>query len=409
MPYVFQTIGRNGNRHPRWRFQYTDRRGKRRTSVGTTSRIETVKIALRIENEEFEIRKGIRPAPRPSSEAKYRDFADVVSEYCAWGLSQGGWGGRSWSKTHARMRRAQLAWWVQRLELKCLGQLEGILPRAEAALRELQGSGCAGRTVQGYADTLRAFCRWCVKRRYLDEQPLADLARFDITPEVVRRAMTLAEVGRLMKTAPSYRRLLYQVAICSGLRAGELRSLTTDDLDVCRRGLSLRSKWTKNRRSGFQPLPSILVQELSGFVASGAADGLYRSAYAHKPKARAVPERPLLYMPHNTARVFDRDLHASGIPKVTPEGKLDFHALRVTYVTLLVQAGAYVKEAQSLARHSDPKLTMNVYAKVFPERLTQLVENVGQPILEDKGTIQAQQETATIVTQSATECYVNLA
>jgi len=107
--------------------------------------------------------------------------------------------------------------------------------------------------------------------------------------------------------------------------------------------------------------------------------------------------------------VFDRDLHASGIPKVTPEGKLDFHALRVTYVTLLVQAGAYVKEAQSLARHSDPKLTMNVYAKVFPERLTQLVENVGQPILEDKGTIQAQQETATIVTQSATECYVNLA
>tara|TARA_Y100000588_G_scaffold300283_1_gene321778 strand:- start:2671 stop:3258 length:588 start_codon:yes stop_codon:yes gene_type:complete len=43
---------------------------------------------------------------------------------------------------------------------------------------------------------------------------------------------------------------------------------------------------------------------------------------------------------------------------------VDFHALRSTYITMLVKGGASVKEAQQLARHSDPKLTMNVYTKL---------------------------------------------
>ena len=43
---------------------------------------------------------------------------------------------------------------------------------------------------------------------------------------------------------------------------------------------------------------------------------------------------------------------------------VDFHALRATYITMLVRSGASVKEAQELARHSDPKLTMNVYTKL---------------------------------------------
>ena len=44
---------------------------------------------------------------------------------------------------------------------------------------------------------------------------------------------------------------------------------------------------------------------------------------------------------------------------------------------------------QGLARHCDPRITMNVYARALPERLTKIVETVGQPILEDRRTIQA--------------------
>ena len=43
---------------------------------------------------------------------------------------------------------------------------------------------------------------------------------------------------------------------------------------------------------------------------------------------------------------------------------VDFHSLRATYITLLITSGASVKAVQDLVRHSDPKLTMNTYAKL---------------------------------------------
>tara|TARA_B100001013_G_scaffold276352_1_gene176728 strand:+ start:305 stop:502 length:198 start_codon:yes stop_codon:yes gene_type:complete len=44
------------------------------------------------------------------------------------------------------------------------------------------------------------------------------------------------------------------------------------------------------------------------------------------------------------------------------QGYAGFHSLRVTYITLVVEAGSNVKEAQTLARHSPPNLTMNIYS-----------------------------------------------
>ena len=42
---------------------------------------------------------------------------------------------------------------------------------------------------------------------------------------------------------------------------------------------------------------------------------------------------------------------------------MDFHAVRVAYITNLVTSGASVKTCQTLARHSTPSLTIGVYAK----------------------------------------------
>jgi hypothetical protein len=56
---------------------------------------------------------------------------------------------------------------------------------------------------------------------------------------------------------------------------------------------------------------------------------------------------------------------SSFLAVVDDSGRIvDFHALRATYITLLVKGGASVKVCQHLARHSDPKLTMNVYAQL---------------------------------------------
>jgi integrase len=56
---------------------------------------------------------------------------------------------------------------------------------------------------------------------------------------------------------------------------------------------------------------------------------------------------------------------APSVPSVDDRGHYaDFHALRKTFITNLARAGVYPKTAQSLARHSDINLTMNVYTMV---------------------------------------------
>src|SRR5262249_41545367 len=73
-------------------------------------------------------------------------------------------------------------------------------------------------------------------------------------------------------------------------------------------------------------------------------------------------------------KILDRDLVAAGIARrVKVNGKwtidkrddrgrsLDVHALRTTFGTLLSKGGVAPRTAQAAMRHSDIKLTMNVY------------------------------------------------
>jgi hypothetical protein len=56
------------------------------------------------------------------------------------------------------------------------------------------------------------------------------------------------------------------------------------------------------------------------------------------------------------------DFKAAAIPLVDERGyRVDFHALRMTYITRLQRAGVSPREAMELARHSDMRLTMKTY------------------------------------------------
>ena len=85
-------------------------------------------------------------------------------------------------------------------------------------------------------------------------------------------------------------------------------------------------------------------------------------------------------MPSHTARAIDADLEAAGIEKWTSKGKLDFHAIRVAFVNFVFESNASVKEAQALARHATPDLTMNVYGRTRDDRLSQVVEDVAEEL-----------------------------
>ena len=374
MAGVRKTTRGNG-KYQGWFF---DRFGKRRYVVGTKRKAETLRIVEKLEDDERQIRLGYRPAPDVTAKNGNCDVEKIMSEYIAWGESQGGRGGGAWGKTHARMRRTHLAWWRERLEARTLSDLVDCLAAVEEAIRELQKSGRSGKTLQNYAEALKGFCRWCVERKYLADDPLKALGTFDTTPQTMRRAMTPEEIQRLLAIVPDHRRLLYEVAFTTGLRAGELRALTIQHLDTDRMVLRLDAKWTKNRKPGFQPLSKGVVERLKAFAENREALELYKRFLRESDSNSETRSNALLYIPSNTSRMMDEDLKAAGIPKHTAEGKVDFHACRVAYISFIIEAGATVKEAQTMARHSSPDLTMNTYARVRESRCSDLVEKVSE-------------------------------
>ena len=361
MPSVWQTNSkRTGIPHRQWRFYFTDYLGRRCYGTGTKDYEQTAKLAMMLEDEHREIRLGLRPVP--SENELIRPFPEVVEEYLAWGKAQGGRRGRPWSPTHLRNKKSRLEWWRNQHSLTTLGDLRNSLSKVEKALRELKEGGRASKTVTDYGDALESFCRWCVQREYLPENPLKHLRRMVSEPKEIRRALTLIEIERLLKVASPKRRLIYLLALITGLRANELASLLPKHVDDKNGGLILDARWTKNRKSGFVALPETLFNEVQLLA-----------------KMRN-PTEPFLDMPTHTARTLDIDLKAARIPKRTEEGKIDFHALRTTFVTLTIESGATPKEAQELARHSTVDLTHNTYARARKDRLTEITQKVAESI-----------------------------
>jgi integrase len=72
----------------------------------------------------------------------------------------------------------------------------------------------------------------------------------------------------------------------------------------------------------------------------------------------------------------DHGQKSSFLTYVNAEGMIaDSHSLRKTFIANLSLAGASPKMAQSLARHSDINLTINVYTMVNPSDQAAAVES----------------------------------
>ncbi len=361
MAYVFQTFGKDGKPHPLWRFQYRDHRGRKVMRTGTTSRRETEKMADQLQAMQRAILNGVIAAPKASDKAHAID--DLIERYLEWGRAQGGRRGRPWASEHARKRQQDLAFWKGVLKLKFQVDLMDCQSKVERVIHRLQVvQGRSGKTVWNRVDSLMSFARWCMDRDYLEQDPFRRLKKINTEPVRRRRPLTPEEIPQLLEACLPERRLLYETALCTGLRANELRHVTPETLDTQRCGIHLRAEWTKNRKDTFQPVPDWLMVKLEAVAQTlGMEDPIFGVQKTHP------------------ARMIRTDLERAGIPLDMPgQGRVDFHSLRMTYCTLLDFSGASAKETQELARHSTPTLTMDRYVRTRTDRVQRVVEAVGE-------------------------------
>ena len=370
MPYVFQSISRKtGKPIALWRFQYIDHLGRQRKATGTTSRKETERIALQVQGKEFAIRNGVAAAPKASDQA--RNIDQITAEYQFWGNSVGGRRGRPWGPEHARKRAQDLAFWKAELRLQTQFDLIDCQARVERVIHRIHiETGRTGKTAWNRVETLAAFCRWCVDRDYLADDPLRRLKKINTQPVKRRRPLMPDEIALLLTHCLPERRLLYETAICTGLRANELAHVTPVLLNIFQCGIRLEANWTKNRMDGFQPVPRWLMDKLiEASRGLGPTQPIFKLQKAH------------------AARMVRDDMERAGLPIFKPgEGHVDFHALRTTYLTLLDMGGASAKETQDLARHSTPVVTFNAYVRAGADRKMKVVEALGALLQAPVGT-----------------------
>jgi integrase len=160
------------------------------------------------------------------------------------------------------------------------------------------------------------------------------------------------------------RALIYKTLFLTGLRKGELASLTLGQvmLDVEHPHMILKAADEKNRQGSVIPLRGDLADDLRRWIEvilAGCGSG-ESDSQGNRPKGWATI--PLFTVPAGLVRILDRDLVAAGIPKRDERGQtIDVHAMRHSFGTLLSKGGVPPRTAQAALRHSSIDLTMNLY------------------------------------------------
>ncbi|MCL2330197.1 MAG: site-specific integrase, partial [Phycisphaerae bacterium] len=253
----------------------------------------------------------------------------------------------------------------------------------QTAIGELHVAGKSLQTCHHYLRAIKQFSRWLRRDGRTREDVLAHLEGYNAAtdPRYERRALDADELAWLIRTAEAGpaqhgmngpdRAMLYRVTVGTGFRASELRSLTPASfkLDDPQPTIVLDASKSKRRREDRQPIRSDLAELLRPWLIGKPADV---SVFAAMPERTAEMIRAdlqrarLAWIAEAHDRAEQRERQQSDfLADIDAAGRVaDFHALRVTFITMLVKGGVPVKAAQELARHSTPTLTLGVYTKL---------------------------------------------
>ena len=212
-------------------------------------------------------------------------------------------------------------------------------------------SGPAGNksaaTLNHYLTSWKTFFNWLVSTERMELNPLRSVAKLRNEERVIeRRAITDEEISRLLLVAPPARRLVYLVALHTGLRRNEMKQLEWRDLHLGDEipMLKLRASTEKNGKGS--PI------FLHGEVVKALKDS--------RP-ANAEPGDRVLSV-FKGLDPLKRDLAKVGIPFQDEHGRrFDLHAMRMTFNTRLAFADVPIRIAMQAMRHSEERLTTKVY------------------------------------------------
>ena len=230
--------------------------------------------------------------------------------------------------------------------------------------------GLSNRTLSYIHTTLRKALKDAVGDDLIPRNP-TDGVRPPETPQGVAkepRALDPSEVRALLEEARGDRlEALYVVALCTGLRRGEVLGLKWSDMDLEEGTLSVKRsldvdgtlKTPKNRSS--RRTLKLTTRALAALGARKARQNEERLRKGDGWQDNNLVFPNTLGKPMNAGNFYRRNfqplLDRAGLAN---EG-FTFHSLRHTFATTLAAKGVHPSTAQKMLGHSDIRMTLAIY------------------------------------------------
>ena len=249
-------------------------------------------------------------------------------------------------------------------------------------------SGASNRTVRLIHTVLHIALNQALKIGLIGRNP-SDAV---IKPKLIKKEMktlTDTQVQTLLFAARGTRHeVLYQLAVTTGLREGELLGLKWSDLDWVTRHVKVQRQiqWLSGQGLVFSEPKSAAARRV--IVLGTATIEKLREHYQQQQWERLAAgdrwvENDLIFpttkgTPSNwrsLVRSFKKLLQTSSLPNIR------FHDLRHTAATLMLQQGIHPKVVQERLGHSQVSLTLNTYSHVLPNMQEEAAEKIDELIL----------------------------
>jgi integrase len=250
-------------------------------------------------------------------------------------------------------------------------RLKDLLPmRIEAFLIAKQAEGLGDRTCQLIHVVMHVILASALRKGLIGRNPMDAVEKPRVARPKRKITLTADQVQQLLiVAAEAEEEVVYQVALATGLREGELSGLKWSDINWDRGSIKIQRQVQRIAHQGLVFSPP--KTETGNRILALGKQTLAKLQEHHQRQEQQKllagdrwQENDLIFPtiigtpkdPHNLLKSFKRLLVKACLPVMR------FHDLRHTSITLLLNdVGVPIKEAQKRAGHASPSTTINIY------------------------------------------------
>jgi len=238
----------------------------------------------------------------------------------------------------------------------------------KALATSLAEQGLARNTIRLALAPLRAMLATAVEEGVLRHNPAVGLRLAlpgrDVEHEPVKvKALTEAELRRLLDELPPAWRLLFELMAHTGVRIGEAVALQWQHVDLGRRRLLVRRRWYR----GSYAAPKSRYGRRDVPLTAGMARALWEQRKEARSGDEALVFPNAKGGPLDTVNLYNRVYRPAGKRAGVPWAT--FHTLRHTCATALFRHGYNPKQVQGWLGHHAASFTIDTYIHLLPDDL----------------------------------------